>query len=89
MANTETVKIPRVSNNSHVHPGSVAQVGDFYETMGIDAVMLVQYAGLNPMGVAGKGKGSPPRAGCPKVNIHRTLCDLVQAAGLSVVRIEQ
>ena len=29
--------------------------------MGIDAVLLVQHAGLNPM-----GSGVPPRAGCPK-----------------------
>lgn len=37
------------------------QVGEFYEAVGIDAVLLVQHAGLNPM-----GSGVPPRAGCPK-----------------------
>jgi len=25
-------------------------VGDFYEAFGVDAVMLVEHAGLNPMG---------------------------------------
>ena len=58
----------------------VLQVGEFYETMGTDAVMLVQHAGLNPM-----GQGDPPRAGCPVVNLRRTISDLVEQAGLSVV----
>ena len=57
------------------------QVGEFYETLGTDAVMLVQWAGLNPM-----GEGNPPRAGCPIANLRRTLHDLVEGAGLSVVR---
>lgn len=56
------------------------QVGEFYETLGTDAVMLVQWAGLNPM-----GEGNPPRAGCPIANLRRTLHDLVEGAGLSVV----
>ncbi len=55
------------------------QVGEFFETVGIDAVLLVQYAGLNPMGA-----GNPPRAGCPRQNLRRTVADLVHA-GLSVV----
>lgn len=57
------------------------QCGDFYEAIGIDAVLLVQFAGLNPM-----GNRSPPRAGCPKQNIRRVLADLVENAALSVVR---
>ncbi len=61
-------------------PVPVLQVGEFYETMGTDAVMLVQHAGLNPM-----GQGDPPRAGCPVVNLRRTISDLVEQAGLSVV----
>lgn len=61
-------------------------MGEFYEAMGTDAVMLVQYAGLNAMGVAGKTIDLLPRAGCPKINIHQTLSDLVEGAGLSVVR---
>lgn len=59
----------------------MAQVGEFYETQGTDAVVLIQWAGLNPM-----GRSTPPRAGLPVVNLRRTLEDLVQGAGLSVVR---
>lgn len=62
------------------HPASLWQVGEFFESVGIDAVLLVQHAGLNPMGA-----GNPPRAGCPRVNLRRTVADLVHA-GLSVVR---
>ncbi len=61
---------------------SACQCGDFYEAVGMDAVLLVQFAGLNPM-----GNRSPPRAGCPKGNIHRVLADLVQGAGFTVVRL--
>ena len=50
--------------------------------MGTDAVMLVQHAGLNPM-----GQGDPPRAGCPIGNLRRTVADLVEQAGLSVVEL--
>ena len=39
----------------------------------------VQHAGLNPMGA-----GDPPRAGCPRANLRRTVADLIHA-GLSVV----
>ena len=59
-----------------------AQVGEFYETMGTDAVLLVQHAGLNPMGAL----SAVPRAGCPHQNLRRTLADLVDQAGFSVVR---
>ena len=61
--------------------GRRAQVGEFYETQGTDAVVLVQWAALNPM-----GRKALPRAGCPIVNLRRTLDDLVRGAGLSVVR---
>ena len=47
--------------------------------MGTDAVLLVQHAGLNQM-----GSGNPPRAGCPHMNLRRTLQCLVDA-NLSVV----
>ena len=50
--------------------------------MGTDAVVLVQWAGLNPMG----STHMPPRAGCPHMNIRRTLQSLVEEANLSVVR---
>ena len=60
---------------------SRTQIGEFYETMGTDAVLLVEFAGLNPM-----GNRDTPTAGCPVCNIRRTLHDLVKEAGLSVVR---
>lgn len=41
----------------------LVRVGDFYEAFGADAIMLVEHAGLNPMG----GK---PRAGCPWRNLQ-------------------
>lgn len=43
----------------------IFQVGDFYEALGIDACILVEYAGLNPFG--GLRSDSIPRAGCPVV----------------------
>jgi len=42
-----------------------AKVGEFYEAWGIDACVLVEYAGLNPCG--GLQSDSVPRAGCPVV----------------------
>lgn len=67
------------------HPYSVllVRVGEFYESVGTDAVLLVQHAGLNPM-----GSGDPPRAGCPRQNLRRTVMDLVEA-GLSVAVYEE
>ena len=59
----------------------LVRLGDFYETWGIDAVMLVQYAGLNPM-------GDSCRAGCPKGNIQQTLNSLTDA-GLSAAVYEE
>lgn len=69
------------------HPTKVllVRVGEFYETIGIDAILLVQFAGLNPMGK----DGNPPRAGCPRMNLRRTVSDLVNNAGLSVVVCEE
>lgn len=59
----------------------LVRIGDFYESWGVDAVMLVQHAGLNPM-------GDSCRAGCPKGNIHQTLSALTDA-GLSVAVYEE
>ena len=66
------------------HPTKVilVRVGEFYETWGFDAVLLVEHAGLNPMGFR------LPRAGCPKMNIQRTLDDLT-AKGLRCVVCEE
>ncbi|XP_057960090.1 DNA mismatch repair protein MSH1, mitochondrial isoform X2 [Malania oleifera] len=41
----------------------LCRVGDFYEAIGLDACVLVEYAGLNPFG--GTRSDSIPRAGCP------------------------
>ena len=57
------------------------RVGEFYEAFGLDALMLVQYAGLNPM-------GKRCRAGCPISNLQATLDDLT-AAGLTVAVYEE
>jgi hypothetical protein len=55
--------------------------GEFYETFGVDALMLINYCGLNAMG--GKAK-----AGCPSKNVQQTL-DGLTAAGLSVAVYEE
>ncbi|MBI2069506.1 MAG: hypothetical protein HYT79_02810 [Elusimicrobia bacterium] len=66
------------------HPEKIVliQVGEFYETWGIDSVFLVEYCGLNRMGKRG------PRAGAPLANIQAVLDGLTQA-GFAVVVCEQ
>jgi hypothetical protein len=59
----------------------LVRVGEFYETYGVDAIMLVEHCGLNSMG--GKAK-----AGCPKGNIQHTL-DCLTAKGFSCVVYEE
>lgn len=59
------------------------QVGAFYEAVGIDAVLLMEYAGLNPMGGTDR---QTPRAGCPDVNLQQLLKQVVEEAGFEVVR---
>lgn len=56
----------------------LVRCGDFYETYGVDAIMLVEYAGLNPM--AGK-----PKAGCPIKNIQVVLDSLTEAGFMVAV----
>jgi DNA mismatch repair ATPase MutS/predicted GIY-YIG superfamily endonuclease len=65
------------------HPDKVllVRVGEFFEAWGVDAMLLVQWCGLNAMG----GKA---RAGCPVRNIQQTL-DSLTAAGLSVAVYEE
>ena len=67
------------------HPKKVLliRVGEFYEALGFDAVLLVMHAGLNPMGTAGV-----PRAGCPLVKVQETL-DRLTHRGFSVVVCEE
>ncbi|KAL3507486.1 hypothetical protein ACH5RR_032868, partial [Cinchona calisaya] len=64
----------------------LCRVGDFYEAIGIDACILVEYAGLNPFG--GLRSDSIPRAGCPVVNLRQTLDDLTHH-GFSVCIVEE
>ena len=52
-------------NNAWVELIWIFQVGEFYEAIGIDACILVEYAGLNPFG--GLRSDSIPKAGCPVV----------------------
>lgn len=59
----------------------LTRVGEFYETYGVDAVMLMQHAGLNQM-------GQEVRAGCPRKNLQQTLNGLT-SAGLTVAVYEE
>ena len=67
--------------NLHPHAITLVRCGDFYETYGIDAIMLVEHVGLNPM--AGKCK-----AGCPYRNVQSTL-DALTNAGFTVAVHEE
>ncbi|WOL09932.1 DNA mismatch repair protein MSH1, mitochondrial isoform X1 [Canna indica] len=64
----------------------LCRVGDFYEAIGFDACVLVEYAGLNPFG--GLRSDSIPRAGCPVMNLRQTLDDLT-CNGFSICIIEE
>ncbi|XP_062166948.1 DNA mismatch repair protein MSH1, mitochondrial isoform X3 [Alnus glutinosa] len=64
----------------------LCRVGEFYESIGIDACILVEYAGLNPFG--GLRSDSVPRAGCPIMNLRQTLDDLTRN-GYSVCIVEE
>ena len=59
----------------------LARVGEFYETFGVDAIMLVEHCGLNPMGGLAK-------AGCPIQNIQITLDQLI-SEGFSAAVYEE
>lgn len=59
----------------------LTRMGDFYETFGLDAILLVEHASLNPMG--GKAK-----AGCPYRNVQATLNALIEE-GFSVAVYEE
>ena len=58
------------------------QIGTFYEAVGGDAALLVEYCRVNPMS---KGSGIP-RAGLPLCKLRRSLVQLVLDRQLSVVR---
>lgn len=59
----------------------LTRVGDFYEAYGIDAIMLVEHCGLNPMALKA-------RAGCPWRNIQDTL-DKLTNSGFRVAVYEE
>ena len=59
----------------------LTRVGEFYETYGVDALMMIEYCGLNPM-------GNKAKAGCPWKNIQPTL-DGLTGAGLTVAVVEE
>jgi DNA mismatch repair ATPase MutS len=63
------------------HAIQLVRCGDFYETFGVDAIMLVEHVGLNSM--AGKLK-----AGCPYRNIQATL-DGLTSNGFTVAVHEE
>ncbi|KAH9307955.1 hypothetical protein KI387_035866, partial [Taxus chinensis] len=54
----------------------LCRVGEFYETLGFDACILVEYAGVNPMG--GIRSNTVPKAGCPVMNLRQTLDELTR-----------
>ena len=60
---------------------TLSPLKQFYETYGIDALLMIEFAGLNPM-------GNKPRAGCPIKNIQQTL-DQLTNAGLMVAVYEE
>ncbi|XP_051127886.1 DNA mismatch repair protein MSH1, mitochondrial isoform X2 [Andrographis paniculata] len=64
----------------------LCRVGDFYEAIGFDACILVEYAGLNPFG--GLRSDSIPKAGCPVMNLRQTLDDLTRH-GFSICIVEE
>jgi hypothetical protein len=65
------------------HPDCVilTRCGDFYETFGIDALLLIEHCGLNPM-------GSKAKAGCPIRNVQATIDGLTEQ-GFSVAVYEE
>ena len=58
-------------------------MGEFYEAVGLDAVLLVEHCGLNAMGSDRKADYYP-KAGCRLEQILTVLADLTDA-GFSVV----
>ncbi|GJP63499.1 hypothetical protein CLOP_g20566 [Closterium sp. NIES-67] len=68
------------------HEVVLCRVGEFYETVGFDACLLVEHAGLNPMG--GVKPETVPRAGCPTQNLTQTL-DSLTSHGLSAAILEE
>ena len=66
----------------------VYRQGEFYETCGVDSILLAEHLGLNLMGRRDGAGDDAPRAGFPVKNLQSSLKDLV-GAGLSVAMFEQ
>eukprot|EP01018_Ginkgo_biloba_P019430 Gb_16554 [translate_table: standard] len=64
----------------------LCRVGEFYEAFGFDACILVEYAGLNPVG--GTRSDTVPKAGCPVMNLRQTLDELTRN-GFSACVVEE
>ncbi len=80
-SSTSLLSYVRTNKAFHTDAILLIRVGDFYESYGIDAIMLVEHCGLNPMG----GKA---RAGCPIMNVQATL-DLLTKKGFRVAVYEE
>lgn len=62
------------------HPRAVhlVQIGKFYEAIGVDAILLMNFCSLNAM-------GNKPRAGAPLSNITQLVNDLIfNRAGITL-----
>ena len=72
------------------HPTCVLLVrkGDFYEAMGVDAIMLVEHTQVNPHRSRATQKIETVMTGVPRSNLHSTLERLV-AQGLRVAVYEE
>jgi len=62
--------------------------GIFSLTACLFTIILNEKTSLCMLLFQGK-EGNPPRAGCPRANLRRTVADLVDGAGLSVVVCEE
>ena len=81
MHSFQNMHIMQIHNHTH------AQVGEFYEAVGMDAVLLMEFCALNPMGSPDKASNKDefvPRAGCRVEAVVRVLKDLT-TAGFHVV----
>ena len=80
-ASEGVIKAVRAWKQEHPDKVILLRIGEFFEAFGLDAVLLVEHAALNPM-------GSKARAGCPRGNLPHTLKALTDA-GLSVAVYEE
>eukprot|EP00547_Thalassionema_nitzschioides_P000045 CAMPEP_0194209404 /NCGR_PEP_ID=MMETSP0156-20130528/7541_1 /TAXON_ID=33649 /ORGANISM="Thalassionema nitzschioides, Strain L26-B" /LENGTH=1217 /DNA_ID=CAMNT_0038936571 /DNA_START=172 /DNA_END=3825 /DNA_ORIENTATION=- len=71
--NTKSKLLEFVEEQKELYPQCIllVRVGNFYESFGLDAILLVEHCGLNSM-------GGRCRAGCPLGNIQATLDDLTR-----------